>query len=165
MKNLYSSNANTQLGNYDKLYKEHCEANDIKYDPNNIYDWLDDALNQEWNNFLENIAEDQEDLRVLVTGTFMAWNGPQKGGKIFKTLKDAVSGMLLEDSTFNFYIDDKKNFCVDEWHHDSPVVPNHYEFKYITAKGEKWLETHGESHSAECHDGLLTGQRTKKVMQ
>lgn len=161
MKELFTNNL--FFDGYEKAYEDYCEWMDIEINLNDIYDWLAVAKEDDWHDFIDQLRMNQEDLRVLVTGTFMSWNGPQKGGQIYNSLEDAISGVLLDESTFTIYLDDNKNLCVHETHHDSPVVGNHYEFRYITQIGENWLDKNGESHTEECHEELKKARRSKKV--
>ena len=106
-----------------------------------VTEWLQADTEHQWNDFLKECSDEKG--FVLVTGYFMAWNGPREGGLIFKDLKTAVSGAIMEgDSHPVFSITDEGVMVLDETHHDAPCNGNHYEFRVLTKRGAQYYQKH-----------------------
>lgn len=90
----------------------------------------------------------------------MAWNGKQEGSMIIyhTTLCGVMSRICLcetEDSP-RVFIRDDGIIIIEETHHDSPVVPNHYEIRVVTKKGIQQInEEEDELSKRELHQLLL----------
>lgn len=106
------------------------------------------------------LEETKGDMTFLVTGYFMAWNGKQEGGIIVynTTLWGVMNRICLyetEDS-LRVFIRDDGIIIVEETHHDSPVVPNHYEIRVVTNKGLQLINKKEDALSRrELHQLLL----------
>lgn len=128
-----------------------------------VEDWLQENTEYEWEDFL-NECEDEEKHHCLVTGYFMSWMGPQEGGKVFKDLASAVSDVLMDgDSHPVFSINDEGVLVLDETHHDAPTSGNHYEFRILTKKGEKYYERHQDDDRRTLCEALKLQGRTRNV--
>lgn len=108
----------------------------------------------------QELEETKGNMTFLVTGYFMAWNGKQEGGMIIyhTTLCGVMSRICLcetEDSP-KVFIRDDGIIIIEETHHDSPVVPNHYEIRVVTKKGIQLInEEEDELSKRELHQLLL----------
>ncbi len=128
-----------------------------------VKEWLQSNTEWEWNDFKEQCSQEIPN-HCLVTGYFMSWMGPQQGGKIYKDLETAVQSILMEgDSHPIFSINDEKNLVLDETHHDAPSSGNHYEFRILTARGEKYYANHAGDDRRTLHENLKLCGRTRKV--
>lgn len=105
-----------------------------------VVDWLQSNTGHYWNDFLEECSHEKGS--VLVTGYFMAWDGPREGGVVYKDLRTAVSSVIMDDSHPIFSITDEGLLVLDETHHDAPSNGNHYEFRVLTQKGRQYYEKH-----------------------
>lgn len=105
-----------------------------------VTEWLQDNNGCYWDDFLEECSSEKDP--VLVTGYFMAWDGPREGGVVYKDLRTAVSSVIMEDSHPIFSITDEGLLVLDETHHDAPTKGNHYEFRVLTQKGNQYYEKH-----------------------
>lgn len=82
----------------------------------------------------------------MVYGYFMAWDGKKEGTKFITTkniFRGVILDMLLEETGFesvDFFADEEGRLVIEEYHHDSPVVPNHYVVCRLTKKGKKELD-------------------------
>ena len=52
---------------------------------------------------------------------------------------------------------------LDETHHDAPCNGNHYEFKILTATGEKYYEKHINDDRRTLHEALKQNKRSRNV--
>ena len=128
-----------------------------------VEEWLQENTEYEWKDFKDQ-CEDEEKHHCLVTGYFMSWMGPQEGGKVFKDLASAVSDIIMDgDSNPVFSINDEGILVLDETHHDAPTSGNHYEFRILTATGEKYYEKHCNDDRRELHEALKLRGRTRNV--
>lgn len=128
-----------------------------------VEEWLQENVECEWKDFLDE-CEGEEKHHCLVTGYFMSWMGPQEGGKVYKDLASAVSGIIMEgDSNPIFSIQDDGLLILDETHHDAPCNGNHYEFKILTKKGEEYYERHRDDDRRTLHEALKLHGRTRNV--
>lgn len=128
-----------------------------------VESWLADQTEFEWDDFKDQCGE-EENNHVLVTGYFMSWMGPQQGGKIFKNLESAVTGIIMSgDSHPVFSITEDGVMVLDETHHDAPCSGNHYEFKVLTAAGEKYYEKHINDDRRTLHEALKEHKRSRDV--
>ena len=128
-----------------------------------VTEWLQSNTEWEWDDFKEQCSHEVSN-HCLVTGYFMSWMGPQAGGKIYKDLETAVQDILMDgDSHPVFSIDDDGNLVLDETHHDAPCSGNHYEFRILTAKGEKYYNNHMYDDRRTLHEALKKEGRTRKV--
>ena len=135
----------------------------VLFDSNN-YETEEEQIDLEcdWENLLEQASKVKG--HCLVTGYFMAWCGKQEGGKIFPSLKDAIAGSVMSgDSSPVFSIDKKGLLTLDETHHDAPVSGNYYEFRLLSAKGEKYYAAHSDDDRRTLHEALKEKQRTRRI--
>lgn len=106
------------------------------------------------------LEETKGPMSFLGTGYFMAWNGKQEGGIIVynTSLWEMITRMCLfetEDGP-RVFIRDDGIIIIEETHHDSPVVPSHYEIRVITHKGKQLInEEEDELSKRELHQLLL----------
>lgn len=106
------------------------------------------------------LEETKGKMSFLGTGYFMAWNGKQEGGIIVynTSLWWVMIRMCLfetEDGP-RVFIRDDGIIIIEETHHDSPVVPNHYEIRVVTKKGIQLInEEEDELSRRELHQLLL----------
>ena len=141
--------------------KEEFESEDELLDA--VRDWLQEQTEYDWRDFLDQCSEEKPN-HCLVTGYFMAWDGPKEGGKVFKNLETAVSGIIMDgDSNPVFSITDEGILVLDETHHDAPCSGNHYEFKILTAAGEKYYEKHINDDRRTLHEALKEKGRSRDV--
>ncbi len=128
-----------------------------------VGEYLQDNTQCEWEYFQEQCGKEKEH-HCLVTGYFMAWNGPREGGKVFKNLETAVSNIIMDgDSSPVFSITDDGVLVLDETHHDAPCSGNHYEFKILTATGEKYYEKHINDDRRTLCEALKLHKRSRNV--
>ena len=128
-----------------------------------VQSWLQDNVQYDWEYFLEQCGQ-EEKHHCLVTGYFMSWMGPQNGGKIFKDLESAASGMIMDgDSNPIFSITDEGVLVLDETHHDAPCQGNHYEFLILTNSGEQYYENHCDDDRRTLHEALKLRGRSRNV--
>lgn len=128
-----------------------------------VTEWLQSNTEWEWDDFKEQCSQ-EKDNHCLVTGYFMSWMGPQAGGKIYPNLKLAVQNILMDgDSHPIFSINDEGNLVLDETHHDAPCSGNHYEFRILTARGEKYYTSHAYDDRRTLHENLKLCGRSRKV--
>ncbi len=128
-----------------------------------VRDWLQEGTDCDWRDFLDQCSEEKPN-HCLVTGYFMAWDGPKEGGQVFKDLRTAVSNIIMEgDSNPVFSITDDGILVLDETHHDAPCDGNHYEFKILTAAGEKYYEKHINDDRRTLHEALKGNKRSRDV--
>lgn len=126
-----------------------------------VSDWLYTQSQYDWEDFLDQLKTEQG--HCLVTGYFMSWMGPQKGGKVFKDLATAASNILLDDSHPVFSINKDGLLVLDETHHDAPCHGNHYEFRILTANGEKYYEKHCNDDRRSLCEALLERKRSRNI--
>ncbi len=106
------------------------------------------------------LEETKGEMVFLGTGYFMAWSGKQEGGIIVynTSLWGMINRMCLfetEDGP-RVFIRDDGIIIIEETHHDSPVVPSHYEIRVITNKGKQLInEMEDELSKRELHQLLL----------
>lgn len=106
------------------------------------------------------LEETKGEISFLGTGYFMAWSGKQEGGIIVynTSLWGMINRMCLfetEDGP-RVFIRDDGIIIIEETHHDSPVVPSHYEIRVITNKGKQLInEMEDELSKRELHQLLL----------
>lgn len=128
-----------------------------------VQEWLQDNVEWEWRDFVEQ-CEDEENHHCLVTGYFMSWMGPQAGGKVYKNLAAAVSGIIMDgDSHPIFSLSDEGVLILDETHHDAPCSGNHYEFRILTKSGETYYNNHCNDDRRTLHGNLKLRGRTRNV--
>ena len=128
-----------------------------------VEDWLEGQTEYNWRDFLDQCSEEKPN-HCLVTGYFMAWDGPKEGGMVFKDLRTAVSNIIMDgDSNPVFSITDDGILVLDETHHDAPCNGNHYEFKILTAAGEKYYEKHINDDRRTLHEALKENKRSRNV--
>ena len=81
-KNIIWSNLGIDYDEWKDDYKEYCEDNDIEYDENNIYEWVDETLSIY-------IEDERCNLNKKVDGVIVGfaslglWNGRVNGAKSF----------------------------------------------------------------------------------
>lgn len=127
-----------------------------------VSNWLYEQSQYDWEDFVDECQH--EEGHCLVTGYFMSWMGPQSGGKVYKDLASAVSNILLDDSYPVFSIDENGLLVLNETHHDAPCSGNHYEFRILTAAGEKYYSSHvGSLGRKQMCESLLKGNRSRNV--
>jgi len=133
--------------NLDEIKQGIAEGNDRNIEDvsdDEAYDEISYLLEEDWHNFLSECGN-EKDMPVVVTGYFMSWMGPQRGGKVYSSLKDACSNIIMDESTPIWPIwsfDDNGVFVLNETHHDAPCSGNHYEFRVLTAKGNQYYKKH-----------------------
>lgn len=82
----------------------------------------------------------------MVYGYFMAWDGKQEGAKFITTknmFRGVILDMLLDETDFesvDFFADEEGRLVIEEYHHDSPTVPNHSVVCRLTKKGKKHFD-------------------------
>ena len=128
-----------------------------------VTEWLREGHEGDWEDFLDECSKEEEH-HVLATGYFKAWNGPREGGLIFKDLQTAVSGIIMDgDSHPIFSLTNEGMLVLDETHHDAPYDGNHYEFRILTAKGEKYYEKHLNDDRRTLYEALKEKNRSRNV--
>lgn len=126
-----------------------------------VAEWLQDNTERYWDDFLEECSDEKG--YVLVTGYFMAWDGPREGGKVYADLRTAVRGIIMDDSHPIFSLTDDGVLVLDETHHDTPCKGNHYEFKVLTSNGKKYYEKHINDDRRTLHEALKEKDRSRNV--
>ena len=126
-----------------------------------VTDWLQGNTELYWDDFLEECSHEKG--YVLVTGYFMAWDGPRECGLVFKDLPAAVRGIIMDDSNPIFSLTDDGVLVLDETHHDAPVKGNHYELKVLTSNGKKYYEKHINDDRRTLHEALKEKGRSRNV--
>lgn len=108
----------------------------------------------------QELEETKGSMIFLVTGYFMSWHGKQEGGMIvyYETLREVMSRICLYETEEGprVFIRDDGIIIIEETHHDSPVVPSHYEIRIVTKKGKQLInEEDDELSPRELHQLLL----------
>ena len=127
----------------------------------NVRDWLQSNNELYWDDFLEECSGEKG--FVLVTGYFMAWDGPREGGLIYKDLKTAIQRTIMDDSHPIFSLTEDGVLVLDETHHDAPSKGNHYEFRVLTSDGKEYYENHINDDRRTLHEALKEKGRSRNV--
>lgn len=126
-----------------------------------VAEWLQENNEHYWDDFLEECSHEKGS--VLVTGYFMAWDGPREGGLIYKDLETAILRIIMDDSHRIFSLTEDGVLVLDETHHDAPTQGNHYEFKVLTSDGQKYYENHIDDDRRTLHKALKEKGRSRNV--
>lgn len=126
-----------------------------------VYDWLSDNTRWEWEDFLDNAKK--VNGPCVVTGYFMSWMGPQEGGKVYPSLADAISNVIMDDSHAVFTIDENGLIVLSETHHDAPCSGNHWEFRVLSAAGKKYYNRHKDSNRRTLCETLVKEGNTRRI--
>ena len=126
-----------------------------------VTEWLQNNNEYDWDDFLKECSDEKG--YVLVTGYFMAWDGPCEGGLIYKDLRTAIQRTIMDDSHPIFSLTDDGVLVLDETHHDAPIKGNHYEFRVLTSNGKDYYEKHINDDRRTLHEALKEKGRSRNV--
>jgi len=116
-----------------------------------------------WDEFEEDMKRLFDKGTYIMHGYFMAWNGKQEGGKIIRSSLEFLDVLRMNDSRLEVY-DEKGVFKIDQWHHDAPVYPNHYELKRLTKLGMEVALNDEYDSRRELIEALRDNPRYSKNM-
>lgn len=129
----------------------------------------DDTIYEEASRYIEWDCEDLKDAlkifdkthgRVLALGSLGLWYGRTQGGKIYKSLSEAIYS-LVEDNNTLYYERTNGALRMEARHHDGR---NYFVFYEITSKGEDYIYNHEcELSAQDLHKKLRQGGRSKAV--
>ena len=151
MKNLYN-NYEINDAEWFEAYKEYCVINEIEVSNNDyeniegFYEWQNEQLSMEWDDFMTNLRCDKENnVDCVVTGSVGRWNGTfDIEAKHFSTLEDAIRACI---KNCDFIVINEINGVIDieAIHHDGS---HQFQIHKLNEKG----------YDAHCEDKDLDNE-------
>ena len=139
---IYFDNLNPEsMGFNTNEYKLFCEENNIEPTEEGECDWLEDILEEAWDDVIDDIkAYDKENWgeTYYVKGRFNLWNGGYGISGVFNTLKNALNA-CIDSSDYVKVESSEGDGCiyVTGYHHDGN---NCFTIYRLNDKGKKSLE-------------------------
>lgn len=167
MKTIYSNDPYVEIGNDEdqkEVFLEEAKENgwDIPEDPTDLqqkaYEEAQFLTDTYFDDFKDNISNakpanhkltpnrernNYNEPHVLVDGTYCAWNGHHHAYKEFKSIYEAILGVIPDyEATIQFFIDDDGKLAYKESSHDAPMGGTVFHFYFINERGENYMFNH-----------------------
>lgn len=110
------------------------------------YDWAYDEINRNTDEIMSEIrtADRNHPSMWVIAAKLGLWNGTFDGGKVFKTLEDAVRAAWEDMDDFEICEDDQGETIMIGHHHDGN---NTYHLRRVNNSGAEWYEENEYEYS------------------